>query len=140
MQQEEQTKKYIQMTTQPVEKLVCQMAVPSIISILITAVYNMVDTMFVGRISTQATGAVGIVFSYMAIIQAIGFFFGHGSANYISRALGARDTDGAEQMAAVGFFSAIFVGIVLAVVGLFANPVELQGIFPDMFCAMMKME
>lgn len=78
--------KIFQMTQQPVEKLVCRLAVPSILSMMVSAFYNMADTFF----STQATGAVGVVFSYMALIQAIGFFFGHGSGNYISRALGRR--------------------------------------------------
>ena len=82
--------KYLQMTQQPVEKLVCRLAVPSILSMMVSAFYNMADTFFIGKISTQATGAVGVVFSYMALIQAIGFFFGHGSGNYISRALGRR--------------------------------------------------
>ena len=73
------------MTTEPIPRLVSQMAVPTIISMLVTSFYNMVDTMFVGRINTQSTAAVGIVFSVMAIIQACGFFFGHGSGIYISR-------------------------------------------------------
>lgn len=82
---------------------------------LITSFYNMADTFFVGRIDTQATGAVGIVFSVMAIIQAVGFFFGHGSGNFISRKLGAKETEEAEKMAAVGFFTAFIAGIVLMV-------------------------
>ena len=118
MKVKEQEEKYIQMTTQPVERLICKMAVPSIISVLITAIYNMVDTIYVGKISTEATAAVGIVFSYMAVIQAVGYFFGHGSANYISRALGAKDRGEAEKMAATGFFSSILCGIFIAAVGL----------------------
>ncbi len=100
----------------PVKKLVCTLAGPTILSMLITSFYNMVDTFFVGKLSTQATAAVGIVFSLMAIIQAVGFFFGHGSGNYISRKLGAGETEEAEKMAAVGFFSAFLAGIVLMIV------------------------
>lgn len=111
-------KKYIRMTTEPVNKLVCSMAVPSIISMLVTAFYNMADTFFVGRISTQATGAIGVVFSYMTLIQAIAFFFGHGCGNYISRSLGAKKVKEAEQMAATGFFTALMVGVVIGIVGL----------------------
>ena len=75
-----------QMLSEPVEKLVCKMAIPTTISMLVSALYNLADTFFVGQIgSNTATGAVGIVFSYMAIIQAVGYFFGHGSGNYISR-------------------------------------------------------
>ena len=63
------------MTTQPVEKLIYKMSIPSIISVLVTAIYNMVDTIHVGKISTESTAAIGIVFSYMALMQAIGYFF-----------------------------------------------------------------
>ena len=67
MQQEE---KYIYMTTTPVPRLVGELAVPTIISMLVTSFYNMADTFFVGRINTQSTAAVGVVFSVMAVIQA----------------------------------------------------------------------
>lgn len=113
-----QEEKVSYMLSEPVPHLVCQMAVPTIISMLVTSFYNMVDTFFVGRINTQATAAVGVVFSVMAFIQACGFFFGHGSGNYISRKLGAKEFDEANVMAATGFFTAFFTGIVAAVVGL----------------------
>lgn len=107
----------------PVKKLVCTLAGPTILSMLITSFYNMVDTFFVGKINTQATAAVGVVFSLMAIIQAIGFFFGHGSGNYISRKLGAKETEEAEKMSAVGFFSALIAGFILmAVCLIFVRP------------------
>ena len=77
----EQKLKY--MTEEPIPRLVCSLAVPTIISMLITSFYNMVDTFFVGRINTSATAAVGVVFSLMAIIKAFGLFLGHGSGNYI---------------------------------------------------------
>ena len=123
MSNEVSEQKFIKMTTAPVERLVCSMAVPSIISMMITAFYNMADTFFVGRISTEATGAIGVVFSYMTLIQAISFFFGHGCGNFISRALGAKQHDEAAKMAAVGFFSSIFVGIFLGIFGtIFIEP------------------
>ncbi len=110
----------------PVKKLVCTLAGPTILSMLITSFYNMVDTFFVGRIDTQATGAVGIVFSVMAIIQAVGFFFGHGSGNYISRKLGAKETEEAGKMAAVGFFTAFIAGVLLMAAGLiFVRPLAI---------------
>ena len=113
------------MTTAPVPRLVSQMAVPTIISMLVTSFYNMVDTMFVGRINTQSTAAVGVVFSVMAMIQAIGFFFGHGSGNYISRKLGAQEFEDAKKMAATGFFSAFGTGIIFGAVGLiFLEPLS----------------
>ena len=117
MNQQAQREKFITMTTRPVEQLVCRMAVPSIMSMLISAVYNMADTFFVARLDRQSPAAVGIVFSYMALIQAIAFFFGQGSANYISRALGARETGNAQDMAATGFFTALIVGFLIAASG-----------------------
>ena len=109
--------KFIQMTRAPVKRLVCRMAVPTIISMLITSFYNMADTFFVGRINTSATAAVGVIFSLMAIIQAVGFFLGNGSGNYISRKLGEQDTEEASRMAATGFFTAILVGIAFMALG-----------------------
>lgn len=73
--------------------------------------------------SNAATGAVGVVFSMMAVIQAVGFFFGHGSGNFISRELGRRNTDSASNMAATGFFSALFTGLLICVFGeIFLTP------------------
>lgn len=109
---------FTQMTTAPIPGLIGKLAVPTIISMLVTSFYNIADTYFVGKINTQSTAAVGIVFSVMSIIQAAGFFFGHGSGNYISRKLGAQETDNAEKMAATGFFFALFMGIAIAVIGL----------------------
>lgn len=107
------------MTTQPVEGLVARLAVPTIISMLVTAFYNMADTFFVGMLdNTSATGAVGVVFSFMAILQACGFFFGQGSGNYVSRLLGQRHVDEAERIVAIGLFSALIVGTAIAVTGL----------------------
>ena len=112
-------KKYIGMTEAPVRGLICRLAVPCIISMLVTAFYNMADTFFVGKLnSNAATGAVGIVFSMMAIIQAIGFFFGHGSGNYISRELGKKNYDEASTMAATGFYLSLAAGAVICVLGL----------------------
>lgn len=110
--------KYIQMTQTPVETLICRLAVPTIISNLITTFYNMADTFFIGKINTSASGAVGIAFSVMAAIQAIGFFFGQGSGNNISRLLGSQQTEKAEKLAATGFLSAILGGGAIAVLGL----------------------
>ncbi|MBP3360939.1 MAG: MATE family efflux transporter [Clostridia bacterium] len=111
------------MTAVPVKQLVIELAVPSTVCMLVTALYNMADTFFIGKISTQATGAIGIVFTYMALIQSIAFFFGHGSGNYISRELGRKNGENAEKMAAFGFFSAFAVGVLIAVLGfVFMNP------------------
>ena len=115
--------KYTQMMEAPIPGLVCRLAVPTIISMLVTSFYNMADTYFVGHIGTSASAAVGVVFSLMAVIQACGFFFGHGSGNYISRLLGAKQEEEAARMAATGFFSAMIAGALLAVAGsIFIRP------------------
>ena len=106
-------------------RVIISLSVPTIISMLVTSFYNIADTYFVGQIDTQSTAAVGIVFSVMSIIQAMGFFFGHGSGNYISRKLGAKEKENAERMASTGFFYALFIGIVLAVLGqVFLTPLS----------------
>ncbi|MDR2516766.1 MAG: MATE family efflux transporter [Spirochaetaceae bacterium] len=115
----DQQAKFVQMTTAPVERLVCGLAVPTILTMLISSLYNMADTFFVSTLGTSAVAAVGVVFPLMAVIQAVGFFFGHGSGNYISRRLGARDAETAAKMAATGFFSAIITVAIIGAAGLF---------------------
>jgi putative MATE family efflux protein len=121
--------KFIRMTTSPVERLVLSLAGPSITIMVISAVYNITDTYFVSSLGTSQVAAVGIAFPLMAIIQAMGFFFGQGSGNFISRALGARDEENASRMAATGFVSGFVIMAVIAVAGfVFLKPlVELLG-------------
>ena len=115
--------RYRKMTQTPVPKLIAALSVPTIISMMVTAIYNTADTFFVGRISTQATAAVGLVFSVMAIIQAFGFFCGHGSGNFISRMLGAGNRREADEMAATGFALAVIIGLLISIFGLiFLHP------------------
>ena len=112
--------RFAYMTETPVPKLIKQLAIPTIISMLVTGIYNTADTYFVGRIpdiAIQATAAVGIVFPVMAIIQAFGFLFGHGSGNFLSRMLGAGKKQEASEMATTGFVLAIILGILAAVLG-----------------------
>lgn len=117
-QREQQEQKFQEMTQAPVGRLVGRLALPCIISMLVTAFYNMADTFFVGMMdSNAATGAVGVVFSMMAIIQAVGFFFGHGSGNFISRELGKHNLGEASNMAATGFFSALAAGAFICLAG-----------------------
>ena len=115
---EQQAQKFHQMTETPVGPLICRLALPCILSMLVTAFYNMADTFFVGMLKNDSvTGAVGVVFSLMAVIQAVGFFFGHGSGNFISRELGKQHFDEASNMAATGFFSALATGLLICVLG-----------------------
>ena len=123
--EEKQEQKFQQMTETPVGRLICHLALPCIISMLVTAFYNMADTFFVGMLqSNSATAAVGVVFSLMAVLQAIGFFFGHGSGNFISRELGRHHYEEASNMAATGFFLPhCFPGLVLCILGqIFLEP------------------
>ena len=115
---ENKEEKFRKMTEEPVGKLISKLAVPCIISMLVTSFYNMADTFFVGQMkSNSASGAVGVAFSMMAVIQAVGFFFGHGSGNYISRELGKKNYHEAEKMAATGFFSSLMAGTIIALAG-----------------------
>ena len=121
------TDNYTFLTQAPVHRVIVTMAIPTIISMLVTGLYNIADTFFVGKIDTQATAAVGVVFSLMFFVQAMGFFFGHGSGNYISRELGARRHENAVKMASTGFFSSFFFGLVILVLGeIFLTPLSLM--------------
>lgn len=113
----EQNGQFQKMTQTPIGKLIATLSVPTIISMLVTSVYNMADTFFVSKLGTSASGAVGIVFSVMAIIQAVGFTFGMGSGSWISRLLGAKDEEKSKEVAATGFYSAIFLGLVMTILG-----------------------
>ena len=110
------------MTQTPVPKLILGLAAPTILSMLITSIYNLADTFFVGQLSTSASGAVGVVSSLMAIIQALGFMLGHGAGGIISRSPGSQDTHAATKFASTSFFTALTFGAVLAVLGLAALP------------------
>jgi len=125
--------RFVMMTESPVRQLVMKMAVPTVISMLVIALYNIIDAFFVGHLSTEATAGVGVSFAYMTFINAFGFFFGHGSGNYISTALGAKKYDDAEKMAATGFLSSMGFGTIAAIVGLcFLTPLSrIMGSTPD---------
>lgn len=111
--------KFLYMTETPVNSLVRRMAVPTVMSMLVTSLYNMADTFFVSLLhNTSITGAIGVIFPVMTVIQAIGFMLGQGSGNHVSRALGAKDYDLAKKISATGFFTGIAVGILLLVLGI----------------------
>lgn len=114
---------YEKMTEEPIPRLILTLALPTTISMLVTNIYNMADTYFVSTEGTSATGAVGIVFGLMAILQAFGFMFGHGAGANISRRLGAKRVKEARIFASTSFFYSIFFGLLIAVLGLlFLNP------------------
>lgn len=110
--------KYKLMTQTPINRLIPRLAVPTIISMLITSIYNMADTFFVSQLNTSASGAVGVNFSLMAMIQAIGFTLGMGSGNYMSRMLGAREQEKAQRACSTAVYTASAFGLLLAVLGI----------------------
>ncbi len=111
------------MTETPVNRLVFSMSIPTVISMLVTNIYNLADTYFVSSIGTSASGAVGIVFALMSILQAAGFMMGHGSGSLISLHLGAKDIITAKKLASTAFFTALLLGVVIAVIGeIFITP------------------
>ena len=115
MTQEQRTR---MMLNEPVSSLISRLALPSIISMLITSIYNMADTFFVSQLGTSASGAVGVIFSAMAMIQAISFTIGMGSGTNVSRALGAGQDEEARAFCSVGVITAFLTGVVLAALGL----------------------
>ncbi|MBQ0065870.1 MAG: MATE family efflux transporter [Firmicutes bacterium] len=119
----ETNKQYTKMIGTPVPKLVIGLSIPTILSMLVTNIYNMVDTAFVGQLGTSASGAVGIVFGYMAILQAVGFMCGQGAGSVMSRKLGAKNLDGATRYTSTGFFFSFALGLVIALLSfLFLDP------------------
>ncbi len=112
-------KRFRDLTETPVPVLITRLSVPTIISMLVTAIYNAADTFFVGRISTEAIAAVGLSFSVMAVIQAMGFFCGQGSGTCLSRMLGAGNIKEAKEMSATGLALAMILGFLTAVLVIF---------------------
>lgn len=111
--------KYDKMANAPVKGLISSLAVPTIITMLVSAVYNMADSFFVGKIDTTSVASIGIVFSVMTLLQAIGFFLGNGSGVLISTLLGEKNREQAQIYANVAFFTAFIIGIIMAFAGLF---------------------
>ena len=101
----------------PVNRLIPSLAAPTIVSMLVTSIYNMADTYFVSQLNTSASGAVGVVFSLMAIIQAVGFTVGMGSGSIASRLLGQDRGEEANVYASTGVVTALVLGLVMAVLG-----------------------
>lgn len=116
-QQKKEQDQYYEMANAPISKIIPKLAVPTIISMLVTSIYNMADTFFVSQLGTSASGAVGIIFSAMAIIQALAFMIGMGTGNFIARMIGAGNRKLAEELASIAFFTGFGVGLVIAVIG-----------------------
>lgn len=115
MKNESQIEHYKKMTETPVHKLILKLCIPTILSMLVSNIYNLVDTAFVGKLGNSASGAVGIVFGFMTIIQAVGFMFGNGSGSILARRLGNKDIAGASTTASTGFFLSLTLGAVASI-------------------------
>ena len=109
------------MIERPVEKLIPSLAVPTIISMLVTAIYNTADTFFVSQINTSASAAVGVVFSIMCILQALGFLFGMGAGSNLSRLLGQKNYKRASEVATSAIGITLILGVIIAVTGMIFN-------------------
>ena len=105
------------MLESPMPMVVLKMAVPTILSMLVMSVYGLSDMFFVSRLGTSASAAVGIVFSIMTMIQAVGFMLGIGAGSLISRSLGAGNKNDAESVVSVTFFSGILGGVLMMILG-----------------------
>ena len=112
---------YNKMTKTKINKLVVTLGIPTIISMLITAIYNIADTYFVSQLGKSASGAVGVVFSLMAIIQAVGFTFGMGAGSLISSKLGERKEHEAQVIGSSSFYIAIIIGLIISIFSLIFN-------------------
>ena len=117
IQEDRAQAQYRKMTETPIPKLVLTLGIPTTISMLVTNIYNMADTFFVGTLGTSASGATGVVFGLMGIIQAFGFMLGHGAGSNISRRLGSREVDKARMYAATSFYASLGAGLLILLLG-----------------------
>lgn len=117
--EQEKTAQFIKMTETPIPKLVSSLALPTVVSMLVSAIYNMADTFFVSHLGTDASAAVGIVFSVQSVIQAAGFGIGMGAGSLISRHLGMCDKRSADKFASSAFFCSVLFGLILLLIGVF---------------------
>ena len=120
------------MLTEPMHRIIPRMAVPTIVSFLITSIYNLADTYFVSSLGTNATAAVSVNASLDQILMMAGSLLAVGAASYISRLIGAKDEKSANRVLSVAFFLAFAFGAVVLVFGcLFMTPlVRLLGATP----------
>ena len=117
MERDSAQEQYDKMTKTPVHQLVLRLGLPTTVSMLVTSIYNMADTFFVSQLGTSVSGATGVVFALMAIINAFGFMFGHGAGSNISRKLGGHDVESARIFASTSFFLSLLAGGCICVFG-----------------------
>ena len=117
MSKEQQQYQKLVMT--PVEQLIPRLAIPTILSMMITMIYNLVDAYFVGKLGTSASAAIGVVLGVQSIFQAFGFMMGHGAGSQISLKLGEGDRDAADRLFSTAFFHALVISVIVGIICLF---------------------
>lgn len=114
---------YDKLVNTPIPRLISSLAIPTILSMMVTMLYNLADSYFVGKLGTSASASIGIVLSILATFQAFGFLFGHGAGTVVSRQLGKGEKDAADRTASTAFFYATGFGLLISVLGLlFVTP------------------
>lgn len=111
-----QQEQYNQMVKTPIPRLIVSLAIPTVISMMVSMIYNLVDAFFVGKLGTSAAAAIGILLSIQAIFQAIGFMCGHGSGSHVSMALAQDRKDLANLYASTAFFACTTISLIIAAV------------------------
>lgn len=109
---------YIKMTETPVSKLILNLGIPTTVSMLITNIYNMADTYFVGTLGESAQAATGVLFTVQAVMQGIAFMLGHGGGTFIARNLADKNTQEASKYISTSFFTGGFLGLIIMILGL----------------------
>lgn len=111
------------MTETPIPKLITTLAIPTIISMLVSNIYNLADTFFIGKLGVSASGAIGVIFTLMAILQAVAFMLGHGAGSVVSRLLASKDVKKASSYASTSFYLSLFIGFLFILLGfIFLEP------------------
>lgn len=108
----------------PIPKALLAMGIPTMIGMMINALYNLVDAYFVSGLGTSQMGAISVAFPIGQVIVGLGLLFGNGAASYISRLLGNGDKETADQTASTALYSSVLVGAVMILGTLiFLNPI-----------------
>ena len=119
----EEQAQYDKLVGTPIPKLIPKLAVPTVLSMMITMLYNLADSYFVGKLGTSASASIGIVMAVLATYQAFGFLFGHGAGAVMSRQLGRGEQEAASKTTSTAFFATVVLGFLISVIGLiFVTP------------------
>ena len=108
----------------PISKALLAMGIPTMLGMMVNAIYNLVDAYFVGGLGTSQMGAISVVYPLGQVVVGLGLLFGNGSASYLSRLLGNRDQEQADRVASTALYSSVAVGAVLIIFSMiFLRPI-----------------